>query len=194
MPLPAGRRLRVDPVLWELPHLTVPPVARGCDRAALRELHPKTSDGRGLTTNEISAHSIGVEVVGGRFSLVIKTGTILGCRARGTFKTVLDVGVNIFEGDDESIDRCTLLSRRPGGRVHFKVEVKIDANGVLHFRVRDREARRNIVTEMINTVTQQYPVATKVMEYITRNIGGVVLSPESLTMVENNSGWSGFSY
>ena len=95
--------------------------------------------------------SLGTEVKGGGFSVVIPANTPIPCRRARNYYTTVDnqteVLVNIYQGEstiarqNRSLGEFVLenLPPRPAGKLEVAVAFDLDANDILHVEARDRE-------------------------------------------------------
>jgi molecular chaperone DnaK len=160
-------------------------VARGAALCAaeLSGLQPETSDGQQLKITEISAHSIGIEVLGGGFSVVIAKGTELPCQCTRRFQTAdgnqTRVSMDVYEGEDPVAKQIIQLSDnfvigdlppRRAGEIKVDVEMTIDSNGILHLRVIETANKGNVVSGVVDTAAQRdFQLAPKIMDVLCRS-------------------------
>ena len=97
----------------------------------------------GITLMDVSPMSLGIELVGGRMSVIIKRNTTIPYSHTRVYKNNEDYQtqavVEVFEGEDGLTRKNRLLGRfilpglppRPRGKVSIPVTFTIDVNGVL---------------------------------------------------------------
>ncbi len=93
---------------------------------------------------DVTPHSVGIKVVGDKFSIVIPRNTTVPTRERKIFSTTEDdqefVAIEIHQGEDSMAPQNRLLGRfilgelpkRQAGQVRVEVSFTIDADGILH--------------------------------------------------------------
>lgn len=97
----------------------------------------------GITLMDVTPMSLGIELVGGKMSVIIKRNTTIPYSHTRVYKNNEDYQtravVEVFEGEENLTKHNRLLGRfvlpglppRPRGKVHIPVTFTIDANGVL---------------------------------------------------------------
>lgn len=97
----------------------------------------------GLVLVDVIPLSLGIEILGGRMSVVIPRNTSIPARRSANYVTAEDnqttIGINLYEGERDLIEDNHLLGKfqvdglrpLPKGKVSVEVTFEIDANGIL---------------------------------------------------------------
>jgi molecular chaperone DnaK len=105
----------------------------------------------GIVLVDSTSLSLGTEVKGGGFSVIIPANTPIPCRRTRNYFTVADnqtqVLVEVYQGEssvarqNRSLGQFVLenLPPRPAGKVEVAVTFDLDANDILHVEARDKE-------------------------------------------------------
>ena len=102
-----------------------------------------------LVLLDVTPLSLGVEIVGGKMSTIIKRNTTIPCRNSGTYYTVRDnqesVCIKIFQGereltkDNHFLGKFTIdgIRKAPAGEVSFEETFELDINNLLKVTARE---------------------------------------------------------
>ncbi|KAF9455211.1 glucose regulated protein 78, partial [Collybia nuda] len=108
-----------------------------------------TERGADIILVDICPHSLGVEIIGGIFSILIPRNTAIPTKKSGNYTTVTDnqicVECSIFEGEHSRTKYNNLLGTftlsgippAPSGVPQIKVMFEVDASGILQARAVD---------------------------------------------------------
>jgi len=143
------------------------------DREPLAEVHPEECVAIGaavqagvkvgqlddLVVVDVAPYTLGIEVVGDRFSPIIYANTAIPCSQKRRYVTVSDyqteANIHVLQGNHKKATRNTSLGEfvltgitpKPKGESVVEVIFDYDVNGIVNVTARDRDsgAKRNIV-------------------------------------------------
>ncbi|BBM86314.1 Hsp70 family protein [Candidatus Uabimicrobium amorphum] len=127
------------------------------------------SDVRDIVLVDSTSLSLGTEVVGGGFSVIVPANTPLPVTRTQDYYTVHDnqtsVNVGVYQGESSIAKQNKLLGEfglngvppRPSGQVPILLTYDLDANDILHVEARDKETgrRAEITIKGSQTIPQQ---------------------------------------
>jgi molecular chaperone DnaK len=112
-----------------------------------------------LVVVDVAPYTLGIEIVGDRFSPIIYANTPIPCSQKRRYVTVTDyqteANIHVLQGNHKKASRNTSLgefvltgiSPKPKGESVVEVTFDYDVNGIVNVTARDREtgAKRNII-------------------------------------------------
>ncbi len=143
-----------------------------------------------LVVVDVAPYTLGIEIVGDRFSPIIYANTPIPCSQKRRYVTVTDyqteANIHVLQGNHKKASRNTSLgefvltgiSPKPKGESVVEVTFDYDVNGIVNVTARDREtgAKRNIIIKQTKERLSQDEKETA--RDTVMNLAGTLATPE----------------
>lgn len=173
------------------------------DREPLAEIHPEECVAIGaaiqagvkvgqlddLVVVDVAPYTLGIEVIGDRFSPIIYANTAIPCSQKRRYVTVSDyqteANIHVLQGNHKKASRNTSLGEfvltgitpKPKGESIVEVIFDYDVNGIVNVTARDRDsgAKKNII---IKQSKERMGVEEK--EFARERVANIAFAPSSM--------------